>query len=180
MKLIVGLGNPGIDYENTRHNIGFKAIDAFMHSKDISQLNKTKFNGMFYKAKDFIIAKPQTFMNLSGDFVRAIVDYYKINISDILIIYDEINLDCGVARMNPKGSSGGQNGMKDIIQKLGTSDVPRLRIGIGKPNNNSKNHVLGPFSKIQLMKINPLKEKLVQSIDKFINEDILLAMNFLN
>uniref|UniRef100_A0A2C9L277 Peptidyl-tRNA hydrolase n=1 Tax=Biomphalaria glabrata TaxID=6526 RepID=A0A2C9L277_BIOGL len=163
MKLIVGLGNPGAQYENNRHNIGFKVIDAFASKHNLS-LNKEKFNGIFYKGDDFIIAKPLTFMNLSGDFVQAISSFFKINIQDILVIYDDMDHEVGKAVMKPKGSSGGQNGIKDIIAKLGTDSVQRMKVGIGRPTNGkiAADHVLANFSKEEVEKLNLVKDKLVK------------------
>lgn len=167
MKLIVGLGNPGKEYENTRHNIGFKVIDALCNHFEI-KLNKKKYNGKYYKGNDFILAKPMTFMNQSGQFVQPLAKYFKIKPEDILIIYDDMDLRVAEVRFRKTGSSGGQNGIKDILFQMGTNDIARLKIGIGRPNNNSVNHVLGPFSPLQLQKLNEVKDKIINQVLEFI------------
>lgn len=169
MKLIVGLGNPGQEYEATRHNIGFKVIDLVAHSKGI-ELNKEKFTGVFYKGDDFILAKPMTFMNLSGDFVQKIAKFFKINVEDILVIYDDMDLATGTIRYREVGSSGGQNGMKDIIEKMGTDKIKRLKIGIGRPKNGAKNWVLGTFTKLQLEELDKVKDDILNKVNEFINK----------
>lgn len=151
MKLIVGLGNPGKEYENTRHNTGFAVIDEIL--KDLNlDLNKNKFKGNFtqtkIKGEDVIILKPQTYMNLSGECVRDIVNFFKIDKSDILVIYDDLDLPIGKLRIRNNGSSGGQKGMGNIIDLLGTKDLQRIRVGIA--NNkliDTKDYVLGKVSK---------------------------------
>ncbi|WKX02437.1 aminoacyl-tRNA hydrolase [Candidatus Mycoplasma mahonii] len=178
MKLIVGLGNPGEKYEKTRHNIGFSVIDAFAHQSNL-KLKKHKFNGIFYKSDDFILAKPETYINLSGDFVSAIVKFYKIQIEDILIIYDDMDHKVGTAVMKGSGSAGGQNGMKDIINKLGTNHINRLKIGIGR-NDSSINHVLGKFSDVQWQKINTIAHQISQAINDFIELGPSKAMTNFN
>lgn len=167
MKLIVGLGNPGSKYENTRHNIGFKAIDAYA-SKIKVELNNEKFNGIFYKGDGFILAKPLTFMNLSGDFVQAICSYFKISHKDVLVIYDDMDLSIATLRYRTKGSSGGQNGIKDIIRKMGTDEIPRLKIGIGRPQRTGVDHVMGQWSKTDIEALNLIKAAIVNKIDEFI------------
>ncbi len=152
-KLIVGLGNKGNQYEKTRHNIGFATIDLICDFFNI-KLNETNFNGNFIKinVNDYqvLLAKPMTLMNNSGDFVRAITQYYKISNEDILIIYDDMDTDLGKIRIREKGSSGGHNGIRDIINKMGTSDIKRIKVGIGHaPNKQSINFVLGKFSQEQ-------------------------------
>lgn len=179
MKLIIGLGNPGSEYENTRHNIGYKAIDAFIHAKGL-KLNKSKYGGKFHKEKDFVIAKPGTYMNNSGEFVQPLAHFFKVKPEDILIIYDDMDLKVGELRMRKSGSHGGQNGMRDIIDKLGTSDIPRLKIGIGRPKNGSKNHVLGHFSPLQIEVMNGAKDKIVKSIEMFIEKDFEKAASYSN
>lgn len=181
MKLIVGLGNPGDKYKDNRHNVGFQMIDAFA-SKHKVEVSKEKFNGLFYKGEDYIIAKPMTYMNLSGDFVQAIVTFFKIKLEDILIIYDDMDFEVGKAAMKPKGSAGGQNGMKDIITKLGTDSVQRIKVGIGRPKAGqiASDYVLGNFSKEDLTKIKPLESLVISAIEKFIKKDFQTAANIFN
>ena len=137
MKLIVGLGNPGKEYENTRHNIGFNVIDLYLKKNNLN-LDKEKFNGKYLKTninnEEVIFLEPQTYMNLSGDSVLKIMNFYKINIEDILIIQDDLDLDLGKIKLKEKSSSGGHNGIKDIEQKLGSNSFKRLKIGISNSN----------------------------------------------
>ncbi|UVD81746.1 aminoacyl-tRNA hydrolase [Mycoplasma iguanae] len=149
MKLIIGLGNPGEKYQNTKHNIGFNVVDLVAKKLNV-KLKKTKFSGYYYKGDDFILAKPMTFMNLSGNFVQPFVNFFKIKKEDILIISDDVDHKIGQAVIKTKGSSGGQNGLKSIFEQMGTSDIARLKIGISRPHGNKtmSSYVLSPFSKI--------------------------------
>ena len=148
--LIVGLGNPGFEYEMTKHNVGFRTIDKICNKMQV-KLDKEKFNGLFTKIsyknnKEIILCKPLTYMNLSGECVKNIVNFFKISIDNIIIIYDDIDTNIGLIRVKSKGSSGGQNGIKNIISLLGTENIKRIRIGIGKPTNkNLANYVLSKF-----------------------------------
>lgn len=147
MKLIVGLGNPGKEYEGTRHNMGYMALDRFadMASVDIDRVG---FKGLYAIVKNpsfsetFALLKPTTFMNLSGESVRAFIDYYKIEIDEIIVVYDDMALPEGKIRLRPSGSAGSHNGMKNIIQHLGTENFKRIRIGIGEPLHSGIDHVL--------------------------------------
>lgn len=136
MKLIVGLGNPELKYTFTRHNMGFSAVDIMLDKLGGLTLDNTKFNGCFTKTKyqndDIIISKPLTYMNLSGEFIRDISNFYKINHKDIIVIYDELALPVGKIRITKTGSAGGHNGIKSIIKNLGTEDFIKVRIGIGE------------------------------------------------
>ena len=174
MKLIVGLGNPGDKYEGTRHNVGFGLVNYYCQKNNIT-LNKEKFNGLFFLGNGFIIAKPLTFMNLSGDFVQAITKFYKIDPSDVLILADDMNVQPGNLLMKPTGGSGGQNGVGDIIAKLGTKNIARLKIGIGRKPDAIK-HVLGRVSKSEYTLISGAFEKAANAIDAFINVDVEKAM----
>lgn len=167
MKLVVGLGNPDKEYEETRHNIGFKAIDLFSHRINV-ELTHEKFNSKFYKSKEFILAKPLTYMNLSGDFVLKITRFYKIPVENILIIYDEIDLPIGELRYRLKGSSNGHKGMTDIIHKMKTHSIPRLRIGVGRPKKNVERYVLSAFTKLQINILNSKKENIITIINDFL------------
>ena len=151
MKLIVGLGNPGKEYENTRHNIGFMAVDNYVKLHNLGDF-KEKFNGLYLKYQlddeQVILVKPLSFMNLSGDVVRKYVDYFKIDINDILIIHDDLDMPVGKIKLKLGGSSGGHNGIKDISLKLGTEDYRKLKVGIANNKNmDTKDYVLGRFSK---------------------------------
>ncbi len=165
MKLITGLGNIGDKYCFTRHNAGFMAVDKLALDNNLSFRQDSKLKCYITKFKynndDIIIIKPTTFMNLSGEAVRAVMDYYKINVEDILIVYDDIALDLGRIRFRANGSDGGHNGIKSIIKHLGTNKFDRLKIGIGpQPPIPSENYVLQNFPKD---KLELLKEVLTTS-----------------
>lgn len=151
MRLIVGLGNPGKEYDNTRHNIGFMFLDNYLKSKGISAKWIKKFDGMlletFINNEKIIFLKPQTYMNLSGISVRKVIDYYNIELDNLLVISDDLDLLIGNYKLKQNGSSGGHNGIKDIHEKLSSTDIKRLKIGVS--NNKSidtKEYVLGKFS----------------------------------
>lgn len=134
MKLIVGLGNPGKEYENTRHNLGFVIIDQLANKLNV-ELNKKKFNGLYYQIGEYLLLKPQTYMNNSGECIAAFINYFRIDLNDLLVIYDDIALPLGKFRYRCQGSAGGHNGMKNIIELLGNEDFKRLRVGIGRKQN---------------------------------------------
>lgn len=151
-KLIVGLGNPGDMYKNTRHNIGFKILDSIAKKLNV-EFDKKQFNGdyavVMIDGIKTILAKPQTFMNLSGDFVANFARYYNVSPDDIIVIHDDVDTKIGEIKLRTSGSSGGQNGIKDIINKLGTESFKRIKVGIGpKPKNiDLAKYVLSNFSK---------------------------------
>lgn len=136
MKLIIGLGNPGKQYEHTHHNVGFDTIDVLADKWGVA-LNQTKFNsiyGMVHRPEGkVILMKPLTYMNLSGEAVRPLMDYYDIDIEDVIVIYDDMDLEKGKLRLRQKGSAGGHNGIKSLIQHLGTQNFNRIRLGIDRP-----------------------------------------------
>ena len=134
MKLIVGLGNPGKEYENTRHNLGFVVIDQLASKLNV-ELNKKKFNGLYCQTGEYILLKPQTYMNNSGECISTFLNYFHIPLDNLLVIYDEIALPLGKFRYRGQGSDGGHNGMKNIIKLIGSKDFKRLRIGIGYDKN---------------------------------------------
>ena len=152
MYIIAGLGNPTREYEKTRHNVGFDTIDVLADKLNTS-VDEKKFKGLYGKGiiagEKVILLKPQTFMNLSGESVRAAADFYKVAPEEIIVIYDDISLEPGQLRVRKKGSAGGHNGMKNIIAHLGTQDFPRIRVGVGeKPAGmDLADYVLGRFSK---------------------------------
>lgn len=157
MKLIVGLGNPGKEYENTRHNIGFMALDEFASKYNI-EINKNKFSGLYGELilnnERLILLKPQNYINLSGDVLNNYVKYFKIDINDILIICDDMDLDVGKYKLKYKGGSAGHNGLKNIEANLKTQEYKRIKIGISKNKNfSSVQHVLGKISKEEKEKI---------------------------
>ena len=178
MKLIVGLGNPGKKYFNTRHNVGFMCIDKLSEYYNF-EIDKKKFNGLYTIQKinneDIIFLKPQKYMNLSGEVIINFIKYYKININDVLIISDDLDLDVGKLRIRYKGSSGGHNGLKNISQHLGTNDYKRIKIGISNNKDiDTKDFVLGKFSLEE-------REKLLETIDLIPNIiDDYLILSFDN
>lgn len=143
MKLIVGLGNIGKEYQKTRHNIGFEILDNYL--QDI-KWSKNSF-GLYYKTQNEIFLKPTTYMNLSGNAVRYFIDYFKINLNDILIIHDDMDLEAGTYKLKKQSSSGGHKGINSIIETLGTNNFLRLKIGISRSEKNDTiNYVLGTFN----------------------------------
>ncbi len=158
MKLVVGLGNPLEQYKNTRHNVGFMVLDEVANILN-KNFDKEKFQGLYFctniKNEKVMFLKPQKFMNLSGEVVKKIVDFYKISINDIYIISDDLDLPVGKIRLKKKGSSGGHNGLKNIFSLLNTTEIKRIKIGIS--NNklcDTKNYVLGKFGKEEIISIN--------------------------
>ena len=165
MKLIVGLGNPGNTYNNTRHNIGFMFIDYYLNEINVDVVWKKKFDGLYYKininGNDVIFLKPQTFMNLSGISVRKVIDYFNIKVDDIIVISDDLDLNLGNFKLKSSGSSGGHNGLKSIEQNINTNQFKRLKIGIS--NNkmiNTKDYVLNSFSESEKIILYDLFKKL--------------------
>lgn len=151
MRLIVGLGNPGKEYEKTRHNVGFNIIDMYLEKNKL-KLEKEKFNGKYVKTtinnEDVIFLEPQTYMNNSGESVSAIMKFYKIKVEDILVIQDDLDMEVGKIKLKEKSSSGGHNGIKSIEDHLGTEDFKRLKVGISNNKDiDTKDYVLGKFSK---------------------------------
>lgn len=185
MKLIAGLGNIGDKYCFTRHNAGFMAVDKRAIDMKLTFKEEPKLKCFMVKFKynneDIILAKPATFMNLSGEAIRALTDYYKIDIKDILIIYDDISLDLGKIRFRAAGSDGGHNGIKSIIQNLGTDKFARVKIGIGpQPNIPSENFVLQNFSQDQLAKLKEVLLMLQDAIDFYIKNGMEKTQNKYN
>lgn len=185
MKLIVGLGNPGIQYQWTRHNVGFIIIDNL--AKALNLTNKeTKFSGEFIKTKyqnqDIILLKPLTFMNLSGICVANFINFFKIKLEDVLIIHDEIDLDFGRIQFKNTGSAAGHNGLKDIFAKTNTNNFARLRIGVGRnPNFSTVNWVLSKFTSEELARINNNSELFFNAILSWVdNNNLNNLMNKFN
>ena len=181
MKLIIGLGNPGKEYLNTRHNIGFMVLDNYLGN--ISWQNK--FNAL-YTTKEInnekvIFIKPLTYMNLSGNAVQEFVNFYKINLEDILVIHDDLDLPLGKYRLKTNSSSGGHNGIKSLINNLGSNNFARLKIGVSKNNDiDTKDYVLGHFKKEELSIINDLYPKFASIIEDFTTNNINTLMNKYN
>lgn len=184
--LVVGLGNPGLQYENTRHNIGFAVMDALLE-KCGATLNKNKFEALFGEGEinknRVLLAKPQTYMNLSGKAVSAICNFYKIPYNRVIVMFDDISLPVGKIRVRPKGTHGGHNGIKDIIELAGTNEICRIKIGVGQkpnPEYDLKDWVLGHFSKEDAEALNLAKEKAVKAVYEIITRGVESAMNRYN
>ena len=181
MKMIVGLGNPGKEYEKTRHNVGFMALNYFPGNN----FDQEKFNASYYKTKiddeDVIFIKPLTFMNLSGEAVAKFAQFYKIDPSNILIIQDDLDLPVGAIRLKYKSSSGGHNGIKSIISQLGTDEIPRLKIGISNDKQMlTRDYVLHKFSKEEEKIIEKNMSLIKEIIENFIKYDIIECMSRYN
>ena len=183
MFLIVGLGNPGKEYAGTRHNIGFEAVDYIADKYNI-ELNRIKFKGIFgegmINGKKVILLKPTTYMNLSGESIREVVNFYKISNEDIIVIYDDISLEVGRIRIREKGSHGGHNGIKSIIANLSSDVFPRVKIGVGGPKGDLVSHVLGKFSNSE---IEVLRESIMatsEAVATILSRDTKEAMNKFN
>lgn len=183
MFLIVGLGNPGNEYNNTRHNIGFASIDKIAKKYNI-EINREKFKGMygegFIENKKVILFKPMTYMNLSGEAIKPLMDFYKLTTDDMVVIYDDISLDVGKLRIRDKGSAGGHNGVKNIIAQLGTEVFPRIKVGVGKPKGDLIQHVLGRFSLDENEILEKVLEVVISSTETIISSGAKEAMNKFN
>lgn len=185
MHLIVGLGNPTKQYEGTRHNVGFETIDRIAAENQIrveEKKHKALYGSGYIEGEKVILAKPQTFMNLSGESVRGLSDYYKIPAENIIVIYDDISLDVGQLRIRKKGSAGGHNGIKNIIANLGTDVFPRIKIGVGeKPKKyDLADYVLGHFSKEDRELMEEGYDRADHAVGMILNGEIEAAMNQYN
>ncbi|MDJ1175367.1 aminoacyl-tRNA hydrolase [Roseofilum capinflatum] len=190
-QLIVGLGNPGSKYDGTRHNIGFDIVDELARRWNASGSAHKKFHGWFAEApfangQKLRLLKPSTYMNRSGQSIRAVLDWYKLPQNSVLIVYDDMDLPVGRIRLRLSGSAGGHNGMKSAIAHLGTQDFPRLRVGIGSsksPDTGSKDtvsHVLGKFSPSEAKIINDVIPGATDAVETSLKQGVEQAMNLYN
>ena len=185
MILVAGLGNPGREYENTRHNVGFEVIDRMAYEYKIG-LDTMKHKGVYGKGRidgqTVILLKPMTYMNLSGESVAAVASYYKVEPCDIIVIYDDINLDVGRLRIRGKGSAGGHNGIKSIIAHLHTEEFPRVRLGVGMkpPKMDLADYVLSHFSEDDMEKMDEGYVKAVKAAALLVDDELEKAMNEYN
>jgi len=183
MFLIVGLGNPGKEYEDTRHNIGFKVVDNIAREYNI-EINRQKFKGTygegFIDGEKVTLLKPTTYMNLSGESVREVVDFYNLDNEDILVIYDDISLEIGTLRIREKGSAGGHNGIKSIIAHIGSDVFPRIKVGVGQPAGDLVKHVLGKFTKEEAHILSESINISTKAAKEIIKTDTKTAMNQFN
>lgn len=184
MKLIAGLGNIGDKYCFTRHNAGFMVLDRWALLEGFSFRQDSKLKAFISRFKiggeEIIFVKPTTFMNLSGEAVRAVADYYKIDISDIIIIYDDLSLPIGKIRLRGNGSDGGHNGIKSIIKHLGTDKFDRIKVGIGPQIGSSEHFVLQNFSKEQLEVLKEVLDKSIDAAKAIMTDGIAKAQNKFN
>jgi len=181
--LIVGLGNPDRKYVNTRHNVGFEMLDTLASYYNI-KVNKAKCKAVIGEGKingtSVVLAKPQTYMNLSGESVRELCNYFKILPQNVIVMYDDISLDVGKIRIRQKGSAGGHNGMKNIIYHLQTEEFPRVRFGIGEPTFDLVDYVLSKFSKDETKLLIESAKCVPDIISLIIKNDISKAMTLYN
>ncbi len=186
MYIIAGLGNPEAKYENTRHNIGFHAVDVICRKYNIN-LSKSKFKAIYGEGiiggEKVIVAKPQTYMNLSGEAIRDMATFYKVDPSDIIVIFDDVSLDPGRMRIRASGSAGGHNGIKSIIYQLNSQDFPRIKIGVGAPPHadfDLADYVLGKFTPDDIKAIEPILIDTADAVEGIIRHGIADAMNKFN
>lgn len=182
-KMVVGLGNPGMQYENTRHNAGFIAIDRFAEENGF-EFNKHKFEAVLGECRigsyRILAVKPETYMNNSGKAVQKLAAFYKIPLEDIIVLHDDISLDVGKIRIRRKGSDGGQRGMRDIIELFGNDNISRIKIGVGAkphPDYNLADWVLSKFTKEELETLSESTKKVSLAIKEIIMRGIDSAMN---
>jgi len=184
MKGIVGLGNPGAQYAETRHNVGFLTLDGYVEKLNIGF--KPKFQGLWSETakgqESVFFLKPQTYMNLSGRAVRELLHFYKIPSHELLVIYDDMDLPLGKVRLRDQGSAGGHNGIRSLIAELGTENFWRLKIGVGRPPENwdSAQYVLSPFATAELPVLEDALERAGNILDLWINNEPVKAMNIYN
>lgn len=180
---MAGLGNPGQEYVYTRHNMGWAAVDHIVRTRALGR-PVLKFGGEFWRDRDVVLLKPLTYMNLSGRAVREVFDFYKAELSDVLIIYDDTALPFGQLRLRFRGSAGGHNGVASVIACLGSLEVPRLRIGIGVPagvrSGSKKNWVLGHLSDEEMKMLPDVLEKVAEGVDAWLTLDPERAMSRVN
>ena len=185
MYLIIGLGNPDIEYDKTRHNMGFNTINKIAQQHNI-EMNRSKFEGLYestiIEGQKVILLKPQSYMNSSGNSVKKFVDFYKIQKENILVIYDDMDIEPGKIKIRKKGGNGGHNGIKSIIQMLGTEDFPRIRIGIGRPEHDESkiDYVIGAIPEEEIPILEEGVEKAKEAVIEILKNGIDFAMNKLN
>ena len=183
--LIIGLGNPGREYKDTRHNIGFMLIDQIavrLNARGMKLQSKAIVISALHEERKIILAKPQTFMNLSGQSVQGLLHFYKIPFDNLLVAHDDLDIPLGTIRIRPSGGPGGQRGMASTIEQLGTKDFPRLRLGIGRPPGRmeAKDYVLQDFSKDDMKLLPEVLDRGVDAALTFVTHGLNKAMNQFN
>lgn len=180
MRLVVGLGNPGREYERTRHNVGFMVLDKFAARSGASWRKEKPWKAELADAEGVICCKPAGYMNLSGEPVSKVARFYKASPAQILVVYDDLALPLGKLRIRPEGSAGGHNGMQSIIDRLGTQAVPRLRVGIGAAAGGMVGHVLGRFAPAELPELEAALDRAVEAVAFLQTRGLQAAMNQFN
>ncbi len=183
--LIIGLGNPGREYKDNRHNIGFMLIDRLavrIDARGIKLQSKAIVTSGFYEERKLILAKPQTYMNLSGQSVQGLLHFYKIPSENLMVAHDDLDLPLGTIRIRPGGGAGGQRGMASTIERLGTKDFPRLRLGIGRPPGRMApaDYVLQNFSRAEMLIVSETLDRAANAVLTFMTEGLNAAMNRFN
>ena len=183
--LIIGLGNPGREYRDNRHNTGFMLVDWLivrLNARGMKLQSKAIVTDAVYNDHKLILAKPQTYMNLSGQSVQGLVHFYKLPLTNVLIAHDDLDLPFGTIRMRPGGGPGGQKGLASTIEQLGTEDIPRLRMGIGRPPGrmDAADYVLQNFSKAEMKELSSILDRAADSVLTFVTDGLDKAMNKYN
>lgn len=183
--LLIGLGNPGREYANTRHNFGFMLIDRLavrLNARGMKVQSKAIVLDARYEERKLILAKPQTFMNLSGQSVQGLVHFYKVPLTNVMVLSDDLDIPFGTIRIRPSGGPGGQRGLSSIIEKLGTKDVQRMRLGIGRPPGRMEpaDYVLQQFSKDETQLLSETLDRAADAVLEFVNNGLNAAMNKFN
>ena len=183
--LIVGLGNPGARYENTRHNVGFRVVERLARKHGLT-FDKSEYHAQTASGtilgRRVLLAKPMTYMNASGEAVQPLISFYKIPFDHVLIVADDIDLPLGTLRLRKAGSSGGQNGLKHILQRLGTQEIARARFGVGRPpgHKEAADHVLAPFKGDEAILAEEVADRAVQGVETWLSDGIEIAMTRYN
>ena len=179
MTLFVGLGNPGSQYEDTRHNIGFKVIDVLVNDFGARDISKNSFHGQLYRSANSLFLKPTTYMNLSGKSVQVVKNFFKVELEDVIVVHDDIDLPFGSVRFKRGGGHGGHNGLKSLDECIG-KDYLRVRIGVGKPEHKSQvaDYVLHDFSDTEMSELEKLIEHIANACKKLVEQDLNTVKSF--
>ena len=183
--LLVGLGNPGRQYKDTRHNFGFMLIDRIavrLNARGMKVQSKAIVTNAIYEDRKLILAKPQTYMNLSGQSVQGLVNFYKIPLTNVMVLSDDLDIPFGTIRIRAAGGPGGQRGLSSVIENLGTKDFPRLRLGIGRPPGrmDPANFILQNFSRDEMKSISEILDAAADAVLEFVKNGLSAAMNKFN
>jgi peptidyl-tRNA hydrolase, PTH1 family len=181
IRLVAGLGNPGPEYQFTRHNIGFLVLDQFVSGVGAAWEKSRKWGALWAKVDNLILVKPMTYMNRSGEALGAVVRFHKIEPAEILVVLDDFSLPLGRLRLRPNGSSGGHNGLESVLAQFGTDEIPRLRVGIGgAPSEGAVDHVLGKFFEEERPLVAAGVERAAEAVKCAIDNGLVSAMNTFN